>query len=119
MRNVPTCLHAIDGRIRIRVPGIKNSPHKAAELELTILSLHGSIERVTANPVTGSVLILYNVRLAEQHHIFQILRNNGHGGNELAATSRLTPKKLSKDVYQSILSSTIEFALERMIFALV
>jgi hypothetical protein len=98
---------------------VKNSPQKAAEIELAILALHESIERVTANPATGSVLILYDARLTKQPHIFQVLRNSGYSGNALAAKSKLTPRKLGKDLYQSVLSSTMEFALERLIFALV
>lgn len=119
MHNVSTCLHAIDGRIRIRIPAVKNFPQKAAELERKIFSLHESIERVTPNPVTGSVLILYDTRLATQDDIFTALRDHGYGGNRLSATGRLTPKKLGKDLYQSVLSSTMEFALQRLIFALV
>ena len=119
MYNVSTCLHAIDGRIRIRVPAVKNSPPKAAELESRIFSLHESIEQVTSNPVTGSVLILYDTQLATQHDIFTVLKDHGYGWNMFSATSRLTPKKLGKDLYHSVLSSTMEFALERLIFALV
>lgn len=119
MHNVFACLHAIDGRIRIRVSAVKNSPRKAAELELEILSLHESFEQVTANPVTGSVLILYDARLAKQHDIFTVLRDHGYTGHALSSTGRLTPKKVGKDIYQSVLSSTMEFALERLIFALV
>ena len=118
MHNVPTCLHAIDGRIRIRIPTVKNFPQKATELEREISSLHESIEQVDANPVTGSILILYDARLAKQHDIFTALRDRGYGGDMLSA-GRLTPKKLGKDMYQSVLSSTMEFALERLIFALV
>jgi hypothetical protein len=50
--------HAIRGRIRIKIDKVKGNPSLAQELEqrLTAISI---VHRATANPLTGSLLILY------------------------------------------------------------
>lgn len=52
-------LHASPGRIRLRLPEIKGNPARARELEQQVAGL-GPLRRVDANPVTGSLLIVYD-----------------------------------------------------------
>src|SRR5689334_13348950 len=52
-------LHATSGRIRIRVPDIKGNPPLAREIQQQLSGFRG-VRRVEANPVTGSVLLLYD-----------------------------------------------------------
>lgn len=58
---VPTvgCIHALPGRLRVKVAAIKKAPAVASQLEQTLRQQRGVAE-VVANPVTGSVLIRYD-----------------------------------------------------------
>lgn len=51
-------VHAIPGRIRLKVTSVRDNPTLAGELQQRLTSLQG-VRRVEANPQTGSVLILY------------------------------------------------------------
>jgi hypothetical protein len=52
-------LHAIPGRIRLRVHEVKGSPARAHEVEQQVAGLK-LVRRVEVNPVTGSVLVVYD-----------------------------------------------------------
>lgn len=52
-------VHAIDGRLRIKVPEVKRSPARAREIERRFLAVEGVTE-ISANPATGNVLFLYD-----------------------------------------------------------
>ncbi|MEW6379226.1 MAG: HMA2 domain-containing protein [bacterium] len=52
-------VHAIPGRVRFKVPRIKQDPAFEARIR-DRLSAIKSIQRVEVNPVTGSVLLLYD-----------------------------------------------------------
>lgn len=54
-------VHAIPGRVRLKVAGIKDNPGLAAALEERLLGAEG-IHRVEVNPVTGSILLHYDAR---------------------------------------------------------
>jgi hypothetical protein len=51
--------HAIPGRIRLRIPAIKREPGLSREVERQLAALP-VIRRVEVNPVTASVLVLYD-----------------------------------------------------------
>ena len=53
------CVHALPGRLRVRVPAIKKAPEVAARIEQT-LRQHEAVVNVAASPVTGSVLVHYD-----------------------------------------------------------
>jgi heavy-metal-associated domain-containing protein len=60
------CVHALPGRLRVKVVAIKNSPAAAAAVERALCQQRGVADAV-ANPVTGSVLIRYDAeRIAPQ-----------------------------------------------------
>src|SRR5919198_3655018 len=69
-------LHALDGRLRVKVAEVKGSPAKALEVESQLQSCDG-INRVTANPTTGSVLVLYDPCRIKQDEIINALRALG------------------------------------------
>lgn len=51
---------AIPGRLRLKAAEVKNNPSLAHQVEERICSLDG-VHRVHVNPVTGSLLIFYDV----------------------------------------------------------
>jgi hypothetical protein len=52
-------VHAIDGRLRIKVPEVRRSPTFARRVEDLFRSVEG-IREVRANPITGNVLFLHD-----------------------------------------------------------
>jgi Heavy metal associated domain 2 len=56
--------HFLPGRLRVKSEKVKHNLPLAREIEHTLTGLH-SIWRVEANPLTGSVLVLYDPRAPE------------------------------------------------------
>jgi hypothetical protein len=78
--------HAIDGRIRIGIPGVKGSPAKGQELKDRIINYQG-INDVMPNPTTGNVLITYDPQRISQWDILKSLYELGYlrDGRSIAA----------------------------------
>jgi hypothetical protein len=127
MRDAPAYVHhAIDGRLRIKIPSIKGSSAKAADLERQLRCLAEGIEHVTANPTTGSVLITYDPRQVGQRDIFEGLARLGcrprshrdlHSKSDKGAP--ILAQGFGRDLARTVLHSTMEFALQRLIYALI
>ena len=123
MSIVPECLHALDGRLRIKVAAVKGAPQKAREIETQLQQLAG-IEQVTANPTTGSVLILYNPQHIRQPEILNTLKTQGWLQESRLAwpavrESAPTQDGFGQELVRTVVRSTMEFALQRLVYALI
>ena len=70
-------VHALEGRVRIKIPQVKGADRKAQEVEHRLRQTAG-VEYVSANSTTGNVLILYNPRLMDQDDIISSLKEWGY-----------------------------------------
>ena len=52
-------LHALEGRLRIKLSDVKGSSHDAREVARRMRGIRG-VERATANPLTGNLLVVYD-----------------------------------------------------------
>ena len=52
-------VHAIPGRVRVKIARIKENPTLAREVQERLAAVRG-IQRAEVNPITGSVLVLYD-----------------------------------------------------------
>ncbi len=118
--NVDTSyVHALDGRLRIKIPKVKGAAGQAQEVERHLRQSAG-IEEVSANPTTGNVLIHYNPRLIDQEDIIYSLKEVGylshpsHGNNPL-----LDPPGVVEKVTSTVAATLMEFALSRLVSALI
>lgn len=102
--------HSLDGRLRIKAPGIKGHREKAAEIEQRMACIKGII-KVEASPVTGSILIYFdpahaNADSIERHlislDIFEIPSIHAHKGESIG---------------QAVGKTAIQTLLERLILA--
>jgi hypothetical protein len=124
-------IHALDGRLRIKIAAVKGSSAKALEIEERLREMHG-IEQVKANPTTGNVLILYNPKRIEQAEVIAALQQLGcleeSAGSRVAAT--LLPKAiegaggamartLAESLTETLVRSTMELAIQRLVHALI
>lgn len=57
-----TVAHALPGRVRLKIPGVKDNPKLARQAQEKLGQTPG-IQRVEANPATGSLLIIYDVAM--------------------------------------------------------
>ncbi len=54
-------VHAIPGRIRLKVAQVRENPALASEIQTRLAAVHG-IRQVEVNPLTSSVLVLYDAQ---------------------------------------------------------
>jgi len=106
-------LHALDGRMRIKINEVKGSSGSAAEITRYLLSCHG-IDQVNANPVTGNVLILYNTKQISQECILKLLQEAGY----LHRTSP-APASRGEGLVAVVAKAVMETALQSMVMALI
>jgi hypothetical protein len=116
-------LHALDGRLRIKITALKGSPQKAQEIERRFQTCEG-ITQVTANPVTGSVLILYDSQQIKQGEILDMLKSQGclpENGTARAVAKNVveTQPGFGHELVQTVVLSTMEFALQRLVYTLI
>ncbi len=69
-------LHRLDGRLRIKIAGVRGLPERAAILERQFAGLTG-LHTVSANPTTGNVLICYDPERLRERDVLQALRRLG------------------------------------------
>lgn len=106
-------LHVLDGRLRIKIPQVKGMPQRAHTVERLLLGLAGVTE-VTANPLTGNVLVLFTSRVISQHEIIAALQQVGYlrEGHSAAGQGR-------KSFTSLVVQSAVELAIERLVLALI
>jgi hypothetical protein len=71
--SVPYVIHAIDGRVRVRVPAIRGSSAMADAVTAQLRALEG-VTRVHANQTTGSVIVHYARGFISSEAILAALR---------------------------------------------
>ena len=67
-----TVVHAIPGRIRLKVSQVRENPLVAHQIEQRLATIPG-VQKVSVNPLTSSVLILYDTAVVTSPESFQTL----------------------------------------------
>ena len=116
-------VHALEGRLRIKIPKVKGAAEQAQEVERHLRQSAG-IEDVSANPTTGNVLILYNSRLIDQEDIIFSLKEVGylsHPGHRGSGgiIQPQTRHGVVEKVTSTVAATLMEFALSRLVSALI
>ncbi len=110
-----TYIHALNGRLRIKIPELKGNPMMARELEDNFNLLTG-MHQVSANPVTGSLLFIYDPHLLDQEEIFAALEEAGHARHHSAAAAH---SGMVETITSTVASGLMEMALTRLVGALI
>lgn len=110
-------LHALEGRLRIKVPEVKGSGETAARVEQTLRAVFG-VEEVHANPTTGNVLVTYQPELISQNEIIRILRDDLGCFRESVNTiiSRTGPRE---SMAATVGRALFESALQTLVMAII
>ncbi len=116
-------IHALDGRLRIRVPEIKGSPVRAGELEKQVKWQPG-IDYIKANPTTGNVLVYYDSEKIGQERILKAMQESGYlqFSNSQAlnvAGSNEAKTSIMENLVASVAQSIMEVALTRLVTAII
>src|SRR5438094_5291488 len=72
MNDASTSLRVLEGRLRIRLPQVKGSESEARWVETRLQEIEG-VNRASANPLTGSVLVVFDTRQIATHEIVAAL----------------------------------------------
>jgi hypothetical protein len=107
-------LHALDGRMRIKINEVRGSSAAAKEITKYLLSSNG-IDEVNANPITGNVLILYNTKLISQRGILNLLQEAGY----LQRIARVPASRGGEGLVSVLAKAVMETALQSMVMALI
>ena len=116
-------VHALAGRLRIKIPRIKGAVDQAQELEQHLQQFVG-IESVSANPTTGNVLVLYNPHRIDQGRIILSLREMGYlsQAGPLAsgmASPQSAPQGMVEKLTSVVAATLMEVALSRLVGGLI
>lgn len=116
-------IHALDGRLRIKVPEIKGSPLRAGELEKQVKWQPG-IDYIKANPTTGNVLVYYDSEKIGQEHILKVMQESGYlqfSSSQVlnGAGSKEAQTSIMENLVASVAQSLMEAALTRLVTAII
>jgi copper chaperone CopZ len=112
--------HALEGRLRIKVPAVKRSPEHASRIERLIGALDG-VTQVNANPTTGNVFVLFCPRTRTHADIVSVLHEAQYlhtASMPQTSSSSLTNEVLIQTLGQAIARSVTEALLHRAFLAL-
>jgi copper chaperone CopZ len=70
-------VHQVPGRLRIKIPSLRSSAEQAQKIQGVLEELNG-VESAAANPVTGSVLVLYDRETVDSEEILEALEDRGY-----------------------------------------
>jgi hypothetical protein len=114
-------MHSLEGRLRIKIPQVKGAAEKALEVERHLRRLTG-VESVSANPVTGSVLILYNPRLTDQGRLISSLKEFVYlslSNPDAVRAHASAATGIVEKVTTTVTASLMEVALTRLVATLI
>jgi len=115
-------LHAIEGRLRIKVHAIKDDPARATAICRSIRSIPG-VRAARANPVTGSITITYDeVAITGDVVLGKVEQVVGCSLVWVPSSTPQTPSVLSdagQQIAQALLQRAMETVLQRAILALI
>jgi len=70
-------VHEVPGRLRIRIPSLKRNARFAVEIQ-TLLKRVPGVTRVSANTMTGSVVVHFDADAVTSHSILSFLSREGY-----------------------------------------
>jgi copper chaperone CopZ len=119
-------LHVTRGRLRIKIPHVKNSNEVALKVERLLGSV-GGVTSAKANPFTGNVLVLFDSESIRHEDVVEAIRKQGYLKEQKAYQRSLkvvSADRVSRPNYASnilvdiILQKALELTLKQALLAL-
>lgn len=127
MSSASSYIHALEGRLRVKSASLKGSQQKAQEVEAHFRAREG-ITAIVANPLTGSILFHYDSQRIGQQEILSALHMLGHMSKtdamqrpahfQPAPITVNLPEDFGQKLLKTVITSTVEAALQRLVYAL-
>jgi hypothetical protein len=112
-----TCyIHNVPGRFRIKLPVVKERPSKATAVQNLFADREG-VEEVCVNPLTGSVLVRYDVDVVSPEQILTALRIHRFLDKDAALVPPDHPEPLSSRAGRRIGKALFGYAVGRALEA--
>jgi len=123
MNRSASYVHALNGRLRLKLPELKGNTTRTQEIE-SQFNLMTGMQQVSANPLTGSLLFTYDPRLLKQEEIFSQLKELGYfqdsSGRQVSFLSTAQGNHgIVEKVTTTLASGLMEMALTRLVSALI
>ena len=117
--DISSYVHVLNGRLRIKVSEIKRSAEKASQVEEIIRVLDGVIS-VTANPITGNVLVFYHSHLLTHLAIIEALQDADFLRTPALQVVPLstTSRSFMETIGHAVATSAAEALMQRALLAL-
>jgi len=103
-------LHSVPGRLRIRIPHLKNSTSRCQEVQALLLGLVG-VEDVSAKCLTGSIVIRYDSEIITSDEILRALKEEKHFEPSRAADTDEYIQKMAVSAGESVGKAVFGWAL--------
>lgn len=108
-------MHHVPGRLRIKSPVLKRNEQEAKAVQELLLDQQGVL-RSEVNPLTGSILVLYDGSVVQVQWIVGLLKRQGY----LESSVLVHPAALSfKQPFKQPMSGAGEVLLKALVEALV
>lgn len=108
-------IHHIPGRLRIRIPALKNNP-QGIERVRSLLSVEG-IDSFTASPLTGSVTVIYAPQRLDKQRLLDILKEDGLYCAERSTTMESQLQQASQTAARKVSRAMFGWAVGRVLEA--
>jgi hypothetical protein len=107
-------MHSVPGRLRVKTPLIKGKEHTAKHVEVFLQQIRG-VYSISTNPITGSIIINYDVKKVSSRTLLQVLQNRGIFDSARAVTNdqyiQNTASKAGHVIYKAFLGTIVEQSL--------
>ncbi|MGC1404889.1 MAG: HMA2 domain-containing protein [Thermodesulfobacteriota bacterium] len=108
-------IHSVPGRLRVKTPLVKGNQVKARDVEGLLHCCQG-VDKASANPLTGSIVVNYDSTAVNGRSIINILEDNGYFKSDKALTNDQyihgAASKAGHLVWNAVFGSFVGMALE-------
>ena len=112
-----TCyVHNVPGRLRIKLPRVKERPSAAAAVEDLFADREG-VDGVSANPVTGSVVFRYDADIVSPEQILTALRSRRFLDADVPLAAPVPAESLSSRAGRRLGKALVGYAVCRALEA--
>ena len=107
-------LHSVPGRIRVKIPQLRSNASRCQEVQVLLLGLVG-VEDVSANCLTGSIVIRYDNEIISAEEILCALKEENHFEPSQAAGTNQYIQKMATSAGESMGKAMFGWALGKVI----
>ena len=109
-------IHHIPGRLRIRIPTLKNNPQGIEQVRL-LLSVEGT-HSFTASSLTGSIIVTYDPQKLNKQYLLDILKEHDLYCEERSTTMESQLQQASQNAAHKVSRAMFGWAVGRVLLVM-